>query len=161
MHRYTLAISTLMLTIGAPLTAAPPAFEDFDQLEASIARVLAGSGGGQQAMAIDRRIRLARCPEAPTIELATAATIVARCASLGWRLRVPLASASTDRGMGAIAIHRGDAVSISVSGDGFAVTSAATALDDGQRGLTVRVKQPTGAVVSARVLGSGQVAIGD
>ncbi len=82
------------LLVATPLMAAPTAgFEDLDKLEARvIAAVGAGIGepGGPQRP-IDRRLRLASCPNAPMIAMSFTGAATLECEAIGWRIHVPLA----------------------------------------------------------------------
>ena len=149
---------SVLLAIAA--LAAAPAFEDLDRLDASIVTVLATNGGGQ-ALPVDRRLRLRRCPAPAHVEPANDGTLSVRCEALGWRIRVPVqgtALADTGRPV----IRRGDVVELLVGGAGFNVVTSAIAMEDGRAGGAVRVKPSTGpAVVTAQIVRAGVVSIGD
>jgi flagellar basal body P-ring formation protein FlgA len=142
-------------------------FEDFDRLDARIAELAAASG--EKADAIDRRIKLARCPEAPALEKGGIGMIAIRCTALGWRLRVPTNAAQANpatRGKVQIAetpvVRKGEAVNVMVVGDDFSVSYVATAMDDGAIGSSVRVKFSTqGAFLTATVTAPGKVQMAD
>ena len=162
-RRHTAFASTLL--IAAPVLAND--FEDFDMLDARISELAAASG--EKAEAIDRRIKLARCPDAPSLEKGSAGMIAIRCQALGWRLRVPTNAAVSDpaqRGKVQIAetpvVRRGEAVNVMVVGDDFSVSYVATAMDDGAIGSSVRVKFSTqGAFLTAKVTAPGKVQMDD
>ena len=84
-------------------------------------------------------------------------TVVVECPDAGgWRLFVPvaaLASASSP------AISRGDAVTVAVSGRGFAVAQPGEALESGGIGGWIRVKTTTGQPMRAQVVRPGMVSV--
>lgn len=159
--------TALVSTLLAATPALANDFEDFDRLDARIAELAAATG--EKAGAIDRRIKLARCPEAPVLERGNIGVIAVRCTALGWRLRAPTNAAVADpaaRGKVQIAetpvVRRGEAVNVMVVGDDFSVSYVATAMDDGAVGSSVRVKFSTqGAFLTARVTAPGKVQILD
>ena len=140
--------------------AAAAAFADLAALDAQVATV--ANAQGRVGVPIDRRLRLATCPEAVVIELVDAQSIGVRCVSLGWRIRVrtqgggeTLAAATA-----APVVRRGDPVVVRVSGSGFAVDTAGVAAEDGAPGRTIRVKLDEGRrQVSGVVTGAGEIAI--
>lgn len=156
-------IAALLLVSSSGTRAALPALEDLDTLDARIAVYLGGTpaDAGQRAQPVDRRLRMAACPEGVSFDPPTMGSIVANCASKGWRLRVAL-NASAAGQSAEIVIRRGDSVELAYLGSGFDIMTGATALDDGRVGGVVRVKTSTGtAPVTARVRGPGAAAIGD
>ncbi len=161
----------LQTAVAATLILAAPAlansFEDFDTLDARIAQLAAATG--EKADAIDRRLKLARCPEAPMLERSNIGMITIRCASFGWRLRVattPVFVGAVQRGAVQIAeapvVRKGEAVNVMVVGDDFSVSYVATAMDDGAVGSSVRVKfSAQSAFLTAKVTAPGKVQIDD
>ena len=160
-----------LTALGATLMIAAPTlandFEDFDALDMRVAEL--ASATGEKAATIDRRLKLARCPEAPALDRGGIGMIAIRCAALGWRLRVPTNAAIADpasRGKVQIAetpvVRRGEAVNVMVVGDDFSVSYVATAMDDGAVGSSVRVKFSTqGAFLTAKVTAPGKVQMDD
>ena len=160
---HTALVSSLLL--AAPAFAND--FEDFDRLDARIAELAAVTG--EKADAIDRRIKLARCPEAPALEKGGIGMIAIRCPALGWRLRVSTNAAPANpatHGKVQIAetpvVRKGEAVNVMVVGDDFSISYVATAMDDGAVGSSVRVKFSTqGAFLTAKVTAPGKVQMAD
>ena len=150
----------IQLLIGLAIavgTAAPaaPAYQDLDALDA---RVAAMSGPGS-AVPIDKRIKLASCPEDPEISAPAAGAVAVRCPALGWRLKVALTSATRAAAVAAPAlIHRGDAIELVAHGDGYSVSFVGTALDDGPAGAAIRVKIPTSSSPVAAIIARAGVA---
>ena len=152
----------LMIGMG-PAKAAPPVLEDLDRLDRGIAVALGGTSDeiGKRAQLLDRRLRIALCPEGPVFDTSLPNAITASCPSKGWRLRVPLVGRSATPSA-EVFIRRGDAVQLAYVGSGFEISTSAIALDDGREGGSVRVKTPTAtAPLTARVRAPGEVEIGD
>jgi flagella basal body P-ring formation protein FlgA len=154
----TMAIAAAMV-LGGTAQAIVPQFEDLNVLQARIGAYLGQTGAdASQVQPLDQRLRLARCPEPATIDMAVRGELVVRCLSIGWRLRVPVTVPVTAQS--AIVIRRGDNVELAVGGRGFSVVSNATAMEDGREGGVVRVKSSTGtSTVTGRVDGPGRVTI--
>lgn len=116
--------------------------EDLDALELRVAESL-----GAAPEPIDRRIKLAVCPEEPVISAPVGGAVSVRCEALGWKLRVSVGrpAARGEAGPAAMLVHRGDAIEVVVVGPGYAASAVGTALDGGSAGSTIRVKIPTSA----------------
>ena len=71
-----------------PAASAQQTSEDWQTIDVLTAMV--ANAMGRTATPIDRRIKLARCPEQASVTALDAQTLAVRCASLGWRLRVPM-----------------------------------------------------------------------
>jgi flagellar basal body P-ring formation protein FlgA len=172
------SISRHLLVLLA-LTAATPAaaqhFEDLADVEQRVIAALGASIGeaGGPARPIDRRLRLARCPEPVGVEEPALGAVTVRCASLGWRIRVPLARGEGGemreaRPAGAavrstrreLAVRRGDPVVLVVVSGGFTVSRQATADQDGAVGDRIRVRtEPRAPLMVGEVLPDGRVAL--
>jgi flagella basal body P-ring formation protein FlgA len=149
--------------------AALPAFQDLNSLDRVVAIALGadiGQPGGAVAP-IDRRLKLAACPVAPTVEPGIAGSVSVRCAPLGWRVRVvtgggSVASASPglSRLHAAPVIRRGDPVQMTVETDEFAISVEAIADQDGAPGDRIRVRtDDKGGPRMAQVVDAGRVTI--
>jgi len=153
-------LSTALL-LGSPAAGV----EDLAALDQQISAMLQTRGA--KARPIDKRIRLARCPAPADITFQTAKTIAVRCAAIGWRIRVAVASGGrADTGsigapdQNATVIRRYESVELRIAGAGFAVTANAVAMEDGAIGESIRIKSPTFRTpVAARVVGKGLVEI--
>lgn len=148
----------------AALAAAPASaqqFEDFDALDRRVAD--AAGAMGVKVDAIDRRIKLPRCPELASLETGSNGMIAVRCVSLGWRLRVPASlPISTPAKVEAAAVRRGQSVAVEIVGEAFSVSYDAIALDEGAVGKMIRVKFSTnGAFFAATIMGPGKVQMAD
>ena len=80
-----LAACAIAAPYGAGAQQATEDWQSIDALTATVANAL-----GRTATPIDRRIKLARCPEQASITAIDARTLAVRCDPLGWRLRVPM-----------------------------------------------------------------------
>ena len=155
----------MKLTICLPLLAllhALPAhaqqFEDLSALDAKIAPAVAVGS----VKPIDRRLKLARCPDPIIFDTAAASAIVLRCHPLGWRIRVPITQDAGRSGSSELLVKRGEMVQLVIQGDDFEIASSGIAIDDGFSGKRIRVKSLTGAgSITGTVAGQGLVHIED
>ncbi len=156
----------MTILIAALIAAATPGgFEDIAKLEArTIAALDAGIGipGGPVA-AIDRRLRLARCPAPVTIDPPALGAVALRCAQLGWRIRVPqvgVSGGASGQARAAPVVRRGDPVEVRAEGRAFSVVGSAIADEDGAQGARIRVRTDrTRPPVVAEVVDVGVVRI--
>ncbi len=117
---------------------------------------------GGAAQAVDRRLRLAPCRAALRASWYGVRHDVVEISCPvpgGWKLYVPLVGSSSAGAAAAPVITRGDAVTITVSGDGFAVSQGGEALESGAAGSWIKVRGlGAGApVLRAKVLRPGVV----
>jgi flagella basal body P-ring formation protein FlgA len=140
----------LLALLAAPAAAAVP-FQNIDALEARLVNALGAGIGepGGPATAIDRRLKLATCPGSVQIDPPAMGAIALRCPAANWRIRVPLARLGgiqnvSMNGMasakGATVIRRGDPVDLIAETDGFSVSVAGVAQEDGAPGGRIRIK---------------------
>lgn len=142
------------LALVAATFAIPPAqaqtFSDPAAIDAAIAAftgVPIGQPGGA-AQPVDRRLRLAPCRQALAIAWhgpaasARRDTLAVRCPDAGgWRLFVPVVQGANGAMASASpAVTRGEAVTITVTGPGFAVSQAAEAMESGPVGAWIKVR---------------------
>ena len=157
------------LVIASLVQGASPALAqttaDLDAVDRAVAQftgVPLGQPGGA-AMPIDRRLRLTPCrvPLALAWHGLRRESVEVQCPMPGgWRLYVPLAGAGP-AAMQSDAITRGDAVTVTVMGQGFAVSQNGEALESGPVGAWIKIRTGgSGApVLRARVLRPGAVGI--
>lgn len=150
----------------AAVTSATPAFaenfEDIARLEARLIGALdAGIGEpGGPATPIDRRLKLAPCPQSATIDPPALSAVALRCPAIGWRIRVPLARAGSAPAPAKAApvVRRGDPVELSAGARGFSVTAQAIAQEDGSAGDRIRIRtDPKSAPIFAEIVAPGVV----
>jgi flagellar basal body P-ring formation protein FlgA len=160
MFKIITALPLALLLGAAPLAAQQ--MEDVDALDAQIAASIGAEIGapGGAAQAVDRRLKLARCSEALDIAPSPFGDAIVRCKSLGWRIRVPLVQGTQGIASREMLVKRGESVNLVIGGNGFEVSVAATALEDGGLGKSIRVKSPTAsAAIVATVDSRGVVRI--
>lgn len=137
--------------------ATPLAAQSFEDVRALDAQVAAVAG---DALPIDPRLKLARCPEAVVIDPPVLGAIAVRCPALGWRIRVTRRVTEAPAAK-AITIRRGDPVDLVSHGEGFEVSTRAIAMEDAAIGQPVRVKSLTTAVISVGIaMAPGNVSAG-
>ncbi len=133
-------------------TLAAPSFEDLEILDE---RILSVSGHAEQ---IDKRLKLAQCPDEPIIAASSGGAVVVRCPALGWRLRVPMKAVSAVADLREIIVRKGELVECVSGGPGFAVSTSMIAMDDAGVGQPVRVKSPSSPIpITATVTARGLV----
>lgn len=159
-----------------PVTAllATPAFaQNFENLEMLESRVAASLGAGigepgGPARPIDRRLRLAPCPTPAEIDAPAMGAVAVRCATRGWRIRVPLQSGGAASGAmasgpavrAAPVIRRGDQIELVAMTANFSVSTLGIAEQDGAPGDRIRVRtERRSAPVVGQVLADGRVAL--
>lgn len=125
-----------MFTLLYLVAVAPTTFEDIDMLDQKIEAIA-------QAEPVDKRLKLAKCPEGAIIAPPLGDVVIVRCPSIGWRLRVSVKSAAQADIAAQIIIRKGDMVECITSGPGFAVSTQMIALDDAKVGQNLRVKSLT------------------
>lgn len=172
MRRQIIAGLTL-IAAAAPAAQAQQAMQDWQTID-MLTQAVAGAMG-RTAAPIDPRIKLARCPEQPAITAIDAQALAVRCASLGWRLRVPMQGAAgaaepSARFVPAAApapaaapvIRRGDNVRVSIDSANFSISYAAVATQDGRVGDTIALRGADAKnMLSAIVIGPGRARIMD
>lgn len=150
-HNAPIFKESLMMILAplALLAATSSPFEDLDALDRQIAAMA-------PAQPIDRRLKLPRCPAPVAIETFGARGLSVSCPAVGWRIFVATAPMNTTS-QGPADIRMGDVVSLQVPGDGFIISTSATALDEARRGQMLRLKiARETAVISAEATGAGQ-----
>ena len=157
------------LVIAGVILGANPALAqataDLDAVDRAVAQFTGAPLGqpGGAAMPTDRRLRLAPCrvPLALAWHGLRRESVEVQCPMPGgWKLYVPLVGAGAAM-LQSDAITRGDAVTVSVMGQGFAVSQSGEAMESGPLGAWIKVRTAgVGApVLRARVLRPGAVGI--
>ncbi len=148
------------------------AFENLDRLDRLVAMTTGaelGQPGGAMSP-VDRRLKLAACPQQPLIEGPVFGAAVVRCEKLGWRIRVPLVPVqqvstgfqrpSAQPVQRTILIRKGDPVQLVAGNAAFSVSRLMTAEEDGAVGDFIRVREDRNSPpVSGRVDPDGLVRI--
>lgn len=164
----TIIISLAAALAIAPTAEAQQATEDWQTID-MLTQAVAGAMG-RTATPIDRRIKLARCPEQASVSAIDAQTLAVRCAPLGWRLRVAMSgpagaapvTASYAAPASAPVIRRGDTVRVTLESATFSVSYSAIANQDGRVGETIALRgDGPKTLISAVVTGPGRARLMD
>lgn len=159
---------TRTFTLVAAMVAAPAlaqtALADLAAIDRAVAQFTGmpqGAPGGAM-LPVDRRLRLAVCsvPLALGWYGARHDTVTVVCPMAGgWKLYVPLAGAS--QANAALLVAKGEAVTITVNAEGFAVSQRGETLEGGAEGawIKVRIFSPNAPTLRARVIRPGLVGI--
>lgn len=147
----------LLLTALAVPAAAQSPLADLPEIDRAVSAF-----AGQPALPVDRRLRLARCQAPLALDWFGAARQSVRVACPvpgGWTLYVPLAAAPA--GTQPPLVQRGDAVTITVGGAGFAVSQPGEALEAGAAGAWIKVRGlgPKAPVLRGQVLRPGVIGV--
>lgn len=158
--------------LPTPALAAPYSSggADLAQIDRQVALFTGAPQGtiGGAVLPVDRRLRLAACNSPLTIGWHTARkeSVVVQCPDAGsWRLFVPVTPAQQASAVPeAPAVTPNEAVTVSVVGEGFAVSQPGIAMDKGAVGAWVRVRmvaggQPRGDAMRAQVVRPGLVKV--
>jgi flagella basal body P-ring formation protein FlgA len=147
----TIAIAATLLSAPVPVLAQQGEFAEPAAIDAEIA-AFTGAGIGTPGGArhpVDRRLRLAQCvqPLALAWHGRGAEMVRVECPSgAGWRVFVPVNRGSTTAPAAAVqaepqvVVERGQVMTITVEGRGFAVSQQGEALEDGAIGSWIRIR---------------------
>ena len=156
------AFAAILLPVAAQAQTA--AFENINTLEARLTAALGADVGtpGGPSQPIDRRLKLARCPQPATIDPPALGAIAIRCEAIGWRIRVPMAYVAATPMAAKVqpVVRKGDPVELFVETAGFSVSTEAIAQEDGAMGDRIRVKSdPKAPIMIAEVVDGGRVRV--
>ncbi|WP_206238376.1 flagella basal body P-ring formation protein FlgA [Novosphingobium terrae] len=171
--RLSLKLMAVLPLLAAGSAMAQGAYTDpaaIDREVAAFTGVPIGGTGGA-TLPVDRRLRLAACrsPLSVSWRASRHDSLVVECPDPGsWHLFVPVRAAPAAAVSSTPAIMRGEAVTIAVAGDGFAVTQPGEAMEAGAVGEWIRVRsvhagnrQPgqTSDAIRARIVRPGEVEV--
>jgi len=146
--------ATLALLISGSAQAA--GWQNLDAVDAAVVAALGDDGA--EARTVDRRLKLAACPERVAVDPPGGGAVVVRCASLGWRIRVPILVGTARVASEPIVIRRGDPVSVVTGSGGFSVTVSGIADEDGRAGDRLRVRtRPSAPAIMGQIVDEGTV----
>ncbi|MFN3424450.1 MAG: flagella basal body P-ring formation protein FlgA [Novosphingobium meiothermophilum] len=150
---------------AVPAGAQPAGFHDLAAVDAAVA-AFTGAGIGQPGGAVlpvDRRLRLAPCrsPLAASWYGGRQDNVLVQCPDPGgWRLFVATSGNARQDAAAPPAVARGETVTVSVSGEGFAVSQPGEALESGPVGGWIRVRTSAkGVPIRARIERPGLVVV--
>ncbi|MDZ3831860.1 MAG: flagella basal body P-ring formation protein FlgA [Sphingopyxis sp.] len=168
----TAMLAAMSVAIALPAAVhAQQTTEDWQTID-TLTQMVANAMG-RSATPIDRRIKLARCPEQASITAIDAHTLAVRCPSLGWRLRVPMTAPSSAAAIPAgftqpaaakasPVIRRGDNVRVTIDTESFSISYSAIATQDGRIGDTIALRgNDAKNLLSATVTGPGRAQLSD
>lgn len=166
-----LLLSALILA-SFHVPAKAQSFENLDRLDSLVAASVGANLGqpGGPVAPIDRRLRLAPCPQTPTVDAPQMNAATVSCPIVGWRIRVPLLangqaqnSAQSGRyseARSAPVVKKGDPVQLVAGNESFTISRIMIADEDGAVGALIRVREePRATPVMARVERMGVVRI--
>ena len=140
--------------------------EDPASLDMEVARFTGKAIGeiGGATHHVDTRLHLSACPKPHTLSWygSSQSAVEINCPENGsWRVYVAiLKTESRQAAPQPDAIVRGDIISITVIGEGFAITRQGEAMENGAKDSWIRVKTDAkGSVVRAKIIGPGEVGI--
>lgn len=168
MHSHFTTLALAMLAIAAPSHASAQPFENLDRIDSLVATTVGaeiGTPGGAVAP-VDKRMKLAPCPQIPSIEGPVFGAAIVRCDRLGWRIRVPLIGAGQAQSGYArpqqrvVLVKKGDPVQLVAGDASFSVSRAMVADEDGAIGDMIRVRADKASPpVTGRVEPSGIIRV--
>ncbi|MFC7499897.1 flagella basal body P-ring formation protein FlgA [Enterovirga sp. GCM10030262] len=154
------------LVLVSALCAAPAAAQGFEDLAGLETRLVVALGAGigeagGPSSPLDRRLKLAACPEPVIVEAPHLGAATLRCEPLGWRIRVPLTrSAAVAAAAAEPVIRRGDQVEVFAFGGTFQVSTLAVAEEDGAAGERIRLRADRkSAPIFGQVTEDGRVSV--
>ncbi len=159
----TAAILSLAWIWNAP--AAAKEFQSHVELDAVVKQALdqnIGAVGGARTP-VDRRLKLEKCPESPTVDVRTRSVATIICPPLGWRLSVPLVTFDRVQKRENAAQHiiaRGQPVLLVVRRNGFVISRQMIADRKGRLGEVIPVRRTRrSAPILAEITGAGRVSV--
>lgn len=157
--------AALLVTLAAGPVSGQAVHADLAAIDRAVVQFTGAAPGtpGGAALPVDRRLRLVPCRVPLVLGWygTRRDTVEVRCpVPGGWTLYVPLAGSSGPAAAAPV-IARGDMVTITVRGDGFAVSQPGEALEPGSEGGWIKVRGlgANAPVLRALVLRPGVVGI--
>ena len=148
----------LFVVAALPAVAAAQSFQSLDAIDGLVATSLAGTG--LSAWPVDRRLKLASCPEQLGIDPLAFGMVAVRCGSLGWRVYARIDGPPATATITPIVIKRGDPVQVELVASGFSVSYSGIADSDARLGERVRVRiDQKASPVVGEAIGAGAVRI--
>jgi flagellar basal body P-ring formation protein FlgA len=149
----------LLLVVSViPTVAAAQSFQSLDAIDGLVATSLVGSG--LSAGPVDRRLKLASCPEPLGVDPPAFGMVAARCGSLGWRVYARIDEPPATATITPILIKRGDPVQVELIAAGFSLSYSGIADNDARLGERVRVRiDQKASPVVGEAIGAGAVRI--
>lgn len=150
-------------TASAQAQSSP--FHDLVAIDRAVS-AFTGAGVGEPGGAtlpVDRRLRLAACRSQLSLDWQGSRqdTVLVQCPDAGgWRLFVATTGGARQGAAAPVAVARGEAVTISVAGEGFSVAQSGEAMESGALGAWIRVRTSARATpIRARIERPGFVVV--
>ncbi len=164
----TIRFALLLAAAAMPAAALAAPTADLAAIDREVAGftgVAQGRSGGA-ILPVDRRLRLAACASPLMLGWHTQRheSVLVQCPDPGsWRLFVPVLTSPMAAADAAV-VARGEAVTVSVTGEGFAVSQPGVAMEGGGVGSWIRVRlvqggTPKGDAMRAQVIRPGLVGV--
>ncbi len=142
-----------------PTMASAQSFQSHHAIDVRVAASLVGTG--LAAWPVDRRLKLAACPQGLVAELPVGGRVEIRCEQLGWRIYARIdGPPATVSYATPIIIKRGDPVTVDFIAPGFSVAARGIAESDARAGERVRVRvEQKSALVIGEAMDMGRVRV--
>jgi flagella basal body P-ring formation protein FlgA len=155
---FTAKTSLFLIAMGISASAHAQQFENLDRLDSIVAMSVGANIGepGGAVAPVDRRLKLAACPQVPQMSGMMFGAAMVECKPLGWRIRVPLHPGGQQQPMASVqptaygrpapvqkqtVVKKGDPVQLIAGGSAFMVTRMMIADEDGAPGDMIRVRE--------------------
>ncbi len=161
---FTIISTFLTMSIYSPQSMAKE-FQSPGALDLILKQTLGRSIGetGGPRTNVDRRLKLKKCPETPTVDTRNISTAIIRCTALDWRISVPLVISRTATHSGFTAeqiIQRGQPVLLVVRQNGFVIYRQMIADRKGRLGDVIPVRTTRrSSPILVEITGPGRVTI--
>jgi flagellar basal body P-ring formation protein FlgA len=150
----------IIAAAAIPALASAQSFQSHHAIDARVTGSLVGTG--LAAWPVDRRLKLAACPQPLAAEPPQNGRVEIRCEQLGWRVyaRIDGPPATVSYATPVI-IKRGDPVTVDFIASGFSVAARGIAESDARAGERVRVRvDQKSAPVIGEAMDMGSVRVG-
>lgn len=142
--RPVLSRLAVLAALATPVAVDAAAFADLAAIDREVAAFTGNAQGqpGGAVLPVDRRLRLTACASPLVVGWHTTRheSVLVQCPdAMGWRVFVPVMSVQ-GAPAAAPAVMRGEAVTVSVQGDGFTVSQPGEAIEPGAVGAWIRVR---------------------
>lgn len=159
-----IAVVSAALYCVSAVPAQAQIIESLPALEQKLQQFLGKGQGdpGGARHAIDRRLKLKKCPEAPVLEKRNESLAMIHCAPLDWRISVPLVRSEEGRHGSASQemVKRGQTIMLVVQKNGFEISRQMQADRSGGLGDIIPVRTTRRArPIMAEIIGEGRVTL--
>lgn len=129
----------MIAACAMPAMAGAQSFQSHDAIDARVTASLVGTG--LAAWPVDRRLKLAACPQPLQVDPPALGLVAVRCDALGWRVHARIEGPpATVTYSTPVVIKRGDPVTVDFIAPGFTIAAQGIAEGDARAGDRVRVR---------------------